>query len=317
MSDYPSVPDSNGGDLIPYSPSQPLAPVPDQGWMQEHPDYLTDRQLQPGQASGQLQPGTKTFFGAPLAPTVTPEQFDKVISEIGAIFTSDFAKLGHPAKVTNAAVSFLIANADQPERKVTRLHSYNLHNFAGDWLAESFANQMEHVHASQKFISDTLWWFGELARRVEQQNGVKDAAHGSAPSSDDPLDQLTDKQYAQVVQLNEEAKTQTHIYLRDLWGNSYTNNLRMVDAYLQALPAHEHRALDQFTTGWVNALNTKEVILGLYKQAIGSHSMPSGGAVQTEITQIEALMRTNRKAYNNDERIQARYRELIKLRDGG
>ncbi|MFT5314849.1 MAG: hypothetical protein ACI9UK_000674 [Candidatus Krumholzibacteriia bacterium] len=312
MSDYPSV-DSNGGELTPYTPSQPLAPVPDQGWMQEHPDYLTDRQA-PSQAPGQLQPGTKTFFGAPLTPTVTPAQIDKAIAEISAVFTSDFAKLGHSPKVVNAALAFLIANADQPEKQVTRLHSYNLHNFAGDWLAEAFANQMAHVHASQKFISDTLWWMGELARRVEQQNGAKDAAQGSAPSN--PLDQLTDKQYAQVVKINEEAKAQTHIYLRDIWGTSYANNLRMVDAYLKSLPAREHQALDQFTAGWVNALNTKEVILGLYKQAIGSHSMPSGGAVQTEITQIEDLMRTNRKAYNSDERIQARYRELIKLRDG-
>jgi hypothetical protein len=71
------------------------------------------------------------------------------------------------------------------------------------------------------------------------------------------------------------------------------------------------------TTGWVSALNTKEVILGLYQQAIGHNSIPSGGALASEIADCERVMRTHRGQWLANDRLQARYRELITLRDGG
>jgi hypothetical protein len=38
--------------------------------------------------------------------------------------------------------------------------------------------------------------------------------------------------------------------------------------------------------------------------------------VQNELAQIERFMRTNRRAYNADEGMQKRYRELITLKQG-
>ncbi|MNH30075.1 hypothetical protein D3C79_903450 [compost metagenome] len=93
--------------------------------------------------------------------------------------------------------------------------------------------------------------------------------------------------------------------------------MKMVDAYFQSLPLHEQRALDVYTTGWIKALNTVPIILGLFKQAIGSNSLPSGGGVQAEIDECERVMRTNRKAWLSDNRLQARYRQLLVMRDGG
>jgi hypothetical protein len=136
-------------------------------------------------------------------------------------------------------------------------------------------------------------------------------------SSADPTANLTDAEFERVVKINEQAKAKTYGYLESLWGQSFKSNLRMVDAYYAALPVREQVALDQFTTGWVKALNTKEVILGLYKQAIDSNSLPTGGAVSTEIAEHEHVMKTDRKRWMSDERLQARYRELLRIRDGG
>lgn len=47
----------------------------------------------------------------------------------------------------------------------------------------------------------------------------------------------------------------------------------------------------------------------------GDRPLPGGSAAEREIADIEALMRTNRSRYNRDERMQARYREL--LQSGG
>jgi hypothetical protein len=46
----------------------------------------------------------------------------------------------------------------------------------------------------------------------------------------------------------------------------------------------------------------------------GAHADPSKG-VDDEISTIEKMMRTDRAAYNKDERTQARYRELLGARE--
>ena len=46
----------------------------------------------------------------------------------------------------------------------------------------------------------------------------------------------------------------------------------------------------------------------------GSHADPSKG-VDDEISTIEKTMRTNRSEYNRDEKMQARYRELLGARE--
>ena len=50
-------------------------------------------------------------------------------------------------------------------------------------------------------------------------------------------------------------------------------------------------------------------------QAIGAGTLPSGGAIATEIEQHEFVMKHDRKRWNSDERLQARYRELLRMRD--
>jgi hypothetical protein len=65
-------------------------------------------------------------------------------------------------------------------------------------------------------------------------------------------------------------------------------------------------------------MNDPTVIMGLYEQAIGVNSIPkSGPALQDEINAMQAVMRTHRKQWLSDERMQSRYRYLLDLQTKG
>ncbi|MWV11166.1 hypothetical protein F3I62_03565 [Pseudomonas sp. R-28-1W-6] len=297
------------GEVAPYSPSQPLAPVADD-WG-EVPDYaIADRQ----QHSSGAQ-----MFGTPLPPGTTQAHIERALGEISGVFLADMSRLNHPVKFSTAAVAWLERAALQPPRREKKRHSYDLHDQAGDPVAESFANAMAAVNAPQEFVSNAIWWIEELERQQSQQTHVShESAQGRAPSSGDPLDSLDDGQYAQVIAINDRAKAETLGYLRDLWGQSYQTNLRMVQVYFQNLPQREQDYLGQMTSGWVSGLNTKEILLGLFNQAIGAGSIPrSGAALQDEIEECHRCMREQPRKWREDERLQARYRALVDIRDKG
>ncbi|MFW0758934.1 hypothetical protein ACN1C3_30190 [Pseudomonas sp. H11T01] len=299
-----------GGELQPYSPSQPLSPSPDNF---TGVDVLSPREVHSG---GDLQ-----LFGTPLPPNTSAQQIQATLGEISGIYLSDFSKLGFPNQLIQSAIQFFMDNAASAPQQVRRQHSFSLPSTeAGDWLAESFANHLQGQNGSQQqrqsFLDATFAWLNKLSAHLNAQVGSKPTAMDGPTTSGNPLDSLTDAQYTAVIKANNAAQAQTMGYLKDLWGQSFDINLRMVNNYYASLPVNEQQALDVFSTGWIKALNTKEIILGLYKQAIGSNSLPSGGGVQAEIEEHERVMRTDRKRWNSDERMQSRYRELLTRRDG-
>lgn len=294
---------SGGGELAPYS--QPLAPAPDMGNTQ-----LTNREID---EYTRYSGGGQAVFGVALPAGVTAEQVRQGFQQLGNVFVADFMQLGHNVSQTQACVSWFLDAITNPPAKQQKRHAYNLYEHTSDPTFQAFANFAHDHKFSAKLITDACWWVTTAAKKLGSSQGKP--AQGSAPIKD-PTVNLSDAEFERIVKINEQAKAQTYGYLESLWGQSFKSNLRMVDAYFAALPVREQAALDQFTTGWVKALNTKEVILGLYKQAIGSHSMPSGGAVATEIAEHEHVMKTDRKRWMSDERLQARYRELLNIRDG-
>lgn len=305
-----------GGGVQPYAPSplSPLSPSPDT-WGRTDIDVLTPRELDQGQRGGQVR-----LFGEAMPPGTTPQQLQQVLGEIGGVYLSDFSKLGHPHSLIQSAIQFFMTNATKPPQQVTRHHSFNLYNQAGDWLAESFGNYLHSLNGTQaqkqKFLSDSLWWLGELNKKLGTS---KPSAHGSATPTPagDPLDSLNDAQYAQVVAANDAARAATMDYLRSIWHDSFDANLRMVDAYFTSLPLREQKALDQMTTGYISSLNTREVILHLYQQALQESGgpLPSGGALAAEIAEHERAMKVDRRAWLKNEVRQSRYRHLLTLRD--
>ena len=304
----------SSGEISPYSPGAPvLSPI------NSAPDTWGNNDLL--REDHRHQSGLK-LFGASLPAGTTQQQVEVMMGQLGGVFMADFSSLGYPQAYINAAVQFMTANATKAPYHVRQLHNFNLHG-QDDYLGHAFGNMVQGLsgspRAKQQFVTACLQWLARASKQLSQN-----PAEGSvtsprtATNSSDPTDALSDAQYAAVVKANDTAKAQTYGYLQNLWGDSFQSNLRMVDAYFTSLPIHEQRTLDVYTTGWIRALNTKEIILGLYQQAIGIHSMPtSGGAVATEIAQCEHVMKVDRKRWLADERLQARYRELLRIRSGG
>jgi len=282
----------DSGDLAPYSPGGDLAPITpvDDGWGAE-PDYLAERPVQP----------------------LADPQVEQNFQAIATTFTNDMAGLGFVQKDIDLCIHwFRQSLTNPPTRMPAKRASYNLWQYSNDVAMNHFAVYAQQHKLSQNMIQSICYWLQEFENL---QNGVGRFAGVQKPASSDPTDQLSNAEYEQVLRINENAKANTLGYLRDLWGSSFQANLRMVDNYFNSLPEREKQHLSQFSTGWIVATNTKEVILGLFNQAIGAGTLPSGGAIATEIEQHEFVMKHDRKRWNSDERLQARYRELLRMRD--
>jgi len=300
-----------GGDLQPYSPSQPLAPSPADNWGNTDVDYLGGSQQH--QTAPQL-------FGNPLPPGSTPQDAERAISMIAGSYMASMANWGHPASLINAAVQWLNTAATQPPRREQRRHSYELHSQAGDPVAESFANYMVRFNASQEFVSNSIYFIEELERQQSGQQVTE--AHDQAPaqgratsSTADWENSLSEAEYNALVDYNDKQKARTEDILRAKWKDSYLANIRMVDSFVAGLSAVEKAALDTYTNTGLHALNDPYIIEQLYLQAIGGGSLPtSGAALQDEIEACHRCMREQPKKWRADERLQGRYRHLLTLR---
>jgi hypothetical protein len=300
----------NGGEIAPYDPGpplqelQPLAPSADNWARTELEEYW------PAPPSGPFLFGEQT--------NLTPQQIQAGLEQMAGAFKMDMSALNYPPHLIDTAIKFMKNYATKAPIRVTKRHNFELFG-NDDWMGQAFANHlaMRSVPGTprqkQHFLIACLQWLSRLSKPGQQQVAVSQAPRMAPNSTESLLSQLSEAELEQVTKINEAAKAQTYHYLEKLWGDSFTINLKMVDDYIKSLPLHEHVALDVITTGWVFALNTKEVILGLYQQAIGVHSLPSGGAVQSEIEECQHIMKVDRKRWNSDERLQARYRTLLEL----
>lgn len=301
-------------DLVPLDPGMPtlapLSPAPDT-WGRTDVDVLTPREIGEHQNEGQVQ-----FFGSTIPGD--EQAVAKVMTEIQAIISGDLMRLGHPQSSINAAITWFQNSARKTPVREPKRHSYNLHDQVGDLTAESWANAMARAGVTQEFISNCLWLLGELNKRL----GGNTPAQGRAPSSD-PTAQLTDAQYERLVKHNEQVKAQTINRLAAKYGDhSYQQVIALAQAQLERLPAADRKHFDCWTGDfpWTAMLSTFEAIDGLYAMAVGANSIDkSGSGIAQELAAYEAMLRvpSERAKYMKDPQMQARYRELIRMRDGG
>ena len=269
----------HGGDLQPWEPNQqPLQPVADD-WGSDI-DYLADHQLSP---SSHGLPAAANWFKKTLAnpPTTMPAKHH-----------------GYPT----------------------------LWQYSSDPVFVAFCNHMWQLGATPQFIECCAWWCGELEKRLDgvaRNDGVMAGqlpAQGRAPSNtaDDQLANLSDSDFERVQQINLQAQQRTQSNLKSRWGQAYTANMAVTQAYLSSLPAADQAYLSRYNTNWVSGLNEEKTILSLHQAAIGAGSIPKTGAgIAQEIALCERAIRENRKAWNNDPALQSRYRELLRMRDQG
>lgn len=131
--------------------------------------------------------------------------------------------------------------------------------------------------------------------------------------------------------LQEQAETQADVArqaeqagveaLRGEWGADYKRNLNVMHSYLDTLPKPVAEAF-RFGKGGdgVPLGYNPEVLKWLTGQALEANPVatlvPGAGANQAsaiadEMAEIEGIMRSDRDRYNKDDKMQARYRELI------
>ena len=112
--------------------------------------------------------------------------------------------------------------------------------------------------------------------------------------------------------------------LRAEWGNEYRQNINMVNGLLETVPADVRelfkggRLADgtpiMSAPGVLKALVAWSRQINPVTTIVPNAGANIGNAIEDEIKTIEKTMRTDRKAYNEDDKMQARYRELLDAR---
>lgn len=294
------LPDDDG-ELAPYAPG-PAEWLPASA--PAGTDYVPD--LGHGHSASMV-------FGQPLLPGVTREAAQRDLATLDNYFTQAMGQQRIPQQYVNAAAQWFRQAAASPVPREWPAHGYDLTRFsfarADMPYVNSFANAAHKVRMPEAVVYRMLTWYVTLVQRLQQ------AQQPQQPSYGPTLDTITDAEYAAVMRRADADKRQAMDELRTAWGQEFVPRLRVVQQYFAGLPAGERDYLESAVVqGGVIAANSSEVIDKLLQQAMGP--LPTGGALQVEIAQLESRMKNDRRAWNRDEQAQLRYRELLRLRDG-
>lgn len=116
----------------------------------------------------------------------------------------------------------------------------------------------------------------------------------------------------------------TEDVLRQEWGGEYRGNLNMITSLLTQFPETVRDAIKAARLPDGRGLfNDPDVLRGfaaMAREVNPAATLVPGGSgdvqsIDTEIAKIEKVMTTNRRAYNKDEAMQARYRQLLEARE--
>ena len=132
------------------------------------------------------------------------------------------------------------------------------------------------------------------------------------------MNQAREEADAELLQSSEDQ-------LRSEWGGEYRRNINLIKGLLDGIPAEVQPLFVGARLSDGRALiNTPEIAQWLLQTALTVNPVgtvvPGAGAnvmsaIEDEIGEIENLMRTDRKAYNSDEKKQARLRELYAAKE--
>lgn len=160
-------------------------------------------------------------------------------------------------------------------------------------MIDSFLTKLHGANAPAGVAKEAVaWYYDEVVKRTEER-----------------LDK--DKQIA----------TASEDALRAEWGGEYRANVNMVNGLLETVPAEVR---DLFKTGRMGdgtpIMSSPGVLKALVSWSrqinpvttvVPNAGANIGSAIDDEIRSIENTMRTDRKTYNEDARMQERYRELL------
>lgn len=150
-------------------------------------------------------------------------------------------------------------------------------------------------YTNEQVKDAVAWYYGEVDRQAEERN-----------------------------QQDQQATQKAQDELRAKWGNDYRGNMNRIHAMLDTAPqgVKEEFLAGRLADGTPIGSSTKmlEYMAHLARQINPVATVVPGaggnitGAIEDEIGKIEKVMRENRSAYNKDEKMQSRYRELLDAR---
>ena len=165
-------------------------------------------------------------------------------------------------------------------------------------IIDGFLKTMHEKNTPPELASAAIdWYYGEIERQTEAR-AVADKA----------------------------AASEAHEALREEWGPEFRTNLNVVENLLATMPKE---VADDFKFGrlangtpimaspaaikWMLNMNLQ---LNPHSKVVPSNASNPASALDDEIATIEKTMRTDRKAYDKDEKMQARLRDLYGAREG-
>lgn len=160
--------------------------------------------------------------------------------------------------------------------------------------------------------------FVEKMHAANAPKGVTDAALAA-------YYEIVESQMADQAEATEQAKAAGIDALRGEWGADYRRNLTVMNNHLSLLPeavqdVFKHGTMSDGTPigyhpevlKWVTGLALEANPVATVVPGAGANQ---ANAIADEIATIEKTMRENRSTYNRDDKMQARYRELLGARE--
>lgn len=157
--------------------------------------------------------------------------------------------------------------------------------------------------------------------KAHATNQTNDQVRAGIQSYFDIAGALTEDIHARDGKVTQEATDA----LREEWGNEYRKNINLINSLMDGAPEgvkanfFKGRLADGTPIGssvpvlrWLLSIERERNPTGTIVPGSGERM---GETVQSEIDSIEKTMRTNRAEYNRDEKMQARYRELLEWRE--
>ena len=164
-------------------------------------------------------------------------------------------------------------------------------------IIDTFLKVAHEKNYNNDQVKDAIkWYYGEVERQTQERETA-----------------------------DQEASKQSQDVLRGKWGNDYRPNMNRVHALLDTAPAGlkdaflQGRMADGTPIGSSAPMLEYLAFLSRQLNPVGT-VVPGAGAnigsaIADEIAKIEKVMKDDRKAYNKDEPMQARYRELLSAKE--
>lgn len=160
----------------------------------------------------------------------------------------------------------------------------------------------------------------QFVKSMHEANAPKGVVHAALSAYYD----IVDAQVEAEDTANKQARQVTEDALRDEWGGDYRRNTNVLKGFIDAMPDGLGDVILGARVDGVQLLNNPTMVKWLMDQALRENPLAtvvpgaganSANAIADEIAAIEKTMREDRKSYTADEKMQARYRELLDARD--